>query len=100
MELTAEQINTFLSNAVLESQIGAVVKEAVARSVADLSKSYNNPFDSVIKAHITRLIDKEVIATYQPTLEQGIKDALAKAMTDEAIARIIEAGMEKLRSRY
>lgn len=100
MELTPEQINDFVAKAVLESQIGQAVKDSIARVMKDLTKTYDNPFDVVIKRHIQELIDKEVIATYYPILEAGIKDALAKYMIDEIVNGIIKAGMEKLRSRY
>lgn len=99
MNLTAEQINEFISKAVLESQIGDVVKESVQRAIADLGKSYNNPFDVIIKRHVENMIDREVILQYQPKIETGIKEALAKHMSEDIIANIINAAMEKFK-RY
>lgn len=100
MQLTPEQVNDFIAKAVLESQIGEVVQKAVKRSIEDLSKSYNNPFDEVIKRHVSAIIDKEVMATYRPVLEAGIKEAMKNHMTDEVVERIISAALEKLKSRY
>jgi 3-methyladenine DNA glycosylase AlkC len=101
MQLTPEQINTFIADAVLQSQIGEAVKQSVARSVSELSKTYNNPFDEVIKRHVTQLIDAEVMTTYRPVLEAGIKDALARYMTDDVLTTIVETALTKLRnSRY
>ena len=100
MELTPEQVNSFIANAILESQIGAVVKEAVDRSITDLSRSYNNPFDQVIKNEVASLIQKEVAEQYRPQLEAGIKAAIAKHMTDEVVSKIINAAIEKLGRTY
>ncbi len=100
MQLTPEQINEFVAKAVLESQIGDAVKASVARLMADLSKSFNNPFDEVIKRHVVQMIDAEVLTTYKPILEAGIKDAMARHMTDEVVERIIKSAMERLQSRY
>lgn len=100
MQLTGEQINEFLSKAILESQIGDVVKAAVARSLADLSKSYQNPFDAIIKRQIETLIIKEVETTYSPMLETRIKDAMAKHMTEEVVGSIIKAATDKLIRNY
>ena len=100
MQLTPEQINEFISKAVLESQIGEVVKGSINRVMEELRKNYQNPFDSVIRQHVNALIDKEVLATYRPLLEVGIKEALKNQMTEEVMGKIIEAAMEKLRSRY
>lgn len=100
MQLTPEQINEFIAKAVLESQIGEAVKASVARAMEDLRKSYNNPFDEVIKRHIVQMIDAEVLTVYKPMLEAGIKEAMARHMTDEVVTKIIDAAMERLRSRY
>lgn len=101
MQLTGEQVNEFLAKAILESQIGDVVKESVNRAVGDLSRGYNNPFDSVIKREVERLIAAEVESTYRPMLEAGIKSAMEKYMTDDVVQTIIRAATEKLsRSNY
>lgn len=100
MQLTPEQVNEFVAKAVLESQIGEAVQAAVNRVMEDLKKSYNNPFDAVIKQHINAVIDKEVLSTYRPILEAGIKEAMKNHMTDEVVEKIISAALEKLRSRY
>lgn len=100
MKLTPQQINEFIAKSVMDSQIGEIVNGAVQRSIAELSKSYNNPFDDVIKRFVRELIEKEVLATYAPLLEAGIKDAMAKHMTDEVMQSIIKAALAKLESRY
>lgn len=99
MQLTPEQVNDFLAKAVLESQIGEAVQQSVARVMGDLKKSYNNPFDEVIKRHVNAIIDKEVMATYRPILEEGIKEAMKNYMTDDVVEKIINAALEKLKSR-
>jgi hypothetical protein len=100
MELTPEQVNSFIANAILESQIGTVVKAAVDRSVAKLSQSYDNPFDQVIRNEVASLIQKEVAEKYRPQLEAGIKSAIEKHMTDEVIQKIINAAIDKLGRTY
>ena len=100
MQLTPEQVNEFVAKAVLESQIGEAVQGAMKRVMEDLKKSYNNPFDAVIKEHVNAIIDKEVITTYRPILEAGIKEALNNHMTEEVVEKIISAALDKLRSRY
>jgi uncharacterized membrane-anchored protein YjiN (DUF445 family) len=100
MQLTPEQVNEFIAKAVLDSQIGEAVQGAVKRVMEDLRKNYNNPFDEVVKRHISQLIDKEVMTTYKPTLEAGIKAAMAEHMTGEVVEKIISSAMERLKSRY
>lgn len=100
MQLTPDQINEFVAKAVLDSQLGDAVKASVQRVMADLQKSYNNPFDEVIKRHVIQLIDAEVMKTYAPLLEAGIKQALQDKMTNDFINSVIDAGFERLRRNY
>lgn len=100
MELTGDQVNKFLSDAILKSQIGEVVKKAVEKSIADLSKSYENPFDAVVKREVLNLIEKEVHSQYKPLLEERIKAAMKHWATNEVLDKIVEAATERLKSRY
>jgi hypothetical protein len=73
----------------------------VTRQVKELSNSYKNPFDPIIKGAINDMIAKEVESTYRPKIEEGVKAALAAHMTEDVISNIIKASIEKLnRSNY
>ncbi len=100
MQLTPEQVNEFIAKAVLESQIGDVVKASVDRVLGELKKSYQNPFDAVITQEVTALIRKELKATYQPILEEKIKTAMAIWATDESMDKIVDAAVERLKRNY
>lgn len=100
MNLTPEQINQFLADAVLKSQIGKAVEDAVARSIGSLTKTYDNPFDHVIKNHIHSIIEKEIVTKYAPLLQEKVEKAIANFMTEEYTQKVIEAGLEKLKARY
>lgn len=100
MQLTPEQVNDFIANAVLESQLGVAVKESVDRAVRDLSRGYDNPFDKVIRQFVENLISSELRENYLPRIADEVKQTMENYVTDEIVQKIVEAGMEKLRSRY
>lgn len=100
MNLTPEQINTFLADAVLKSQIGEAVEASVKRSIESLSKSWDNPFDHVIKNHVVLLLQQEISTKYAPMLNERIQKAVADHMTEEVIQKFINAGLEKIKGRY
>lgn len=100
MQLTPEQINEFVAQAVLESALGQEVQASIERVMKSFRNTHDNPFDSVIRAHANQIIDKELQTTYRPVLEAGIKTAMTKIMTDETLDKIIQAATEKLRSHY
>lgn len=97
MQLTPEQINEFIANAVLESQLGEAVKASVARVMDDMRRSFSNPFDEVIKRHVAKVVEELVSTQYRTVLEEGIKTRLAEAMTDEVFEKIIEAAIERFK---
>jgi hypothetical protein len=99
--LTPEQVNEFIAKAVMDSQIGAVVQESVQRVMADLRKSYNNPFDEVIKRHVVAAIDREIESKYRDEIGEGVKVALATMITADFVSEIVSAAVAKMRgSRY
>lgn len=100
MQLSPEQINEFLSKAILESQIGEAVQQSITRVMEELKRTYNNPFDDVIKKHINQIIDSELLTTHRAALQDGIRTRLEQYLTDEIIQKIMDAAMERLRRNY
>jgi uncharacterized membrane-anchored protein YjiN (DUF445 family) len=99
MQLTPEQINEFVAKAVLESQIGNAVKDSVARVMKDLQATYNNPFDQVIKHHVSAIIETQLRETYKEQIQAQIRDALAKAVTDDFVQKLVQVAIDRV-SRY
>lgn len=99
MQLTPEQINEFVAKAVLESQIGNAVKDSVARVMKDLQAAYNNPFDQVIKQHVLAIIETQLRETYKEQIQAQIRDALAKAVTDDFVQKLVQVAFDRV-SRY
>ncbi len=64
MELTPEQVNEFLANAVLKSQIGKAVQDAVNNVVEKASRSWDNPFEQAIETRLHVLIEEELRTTF------------------------------------
>ena len=79
---------------------GEQQRASIARAMEDMRKSYGNPFDEVIKRHVAQMIDAEILAVYRPVLEAGIKEALARHMTDEVVEKIISTSLQRLIGRY
>lgn len=97
MQLTPEQINEFISKSVLESQIGEAVKAAVKKQIDNLSKSYDNPFDVVIRNIVTEQIHEIVTAQYKDQLRDRVERAIAAAMTEEMFDRIVSSALDRFK---
>ena len=96
MQLTPEQINEFVAKAVLESQIGNAVKESVARVMSQLQSSYNNPFDQVIRQHVSAIIETQLRETYKEQIQAKVQEGLANVMTEEFVQRLVEAALNRM----
>lgn len=98
--LTPEQVNEFLTRAILDSELGTAVREATTRVLADLRRTTGNPFDTVIKKHVEAMIDKEIMITYRDELETKVREGLARQLTDELINGIVQAALERFRRNF
>jgi hypothetical protein len=96
MQLTPEQINEFISKAVLESQIGNAVKESVARVMGQLQSSYNNPFDHAIRQHVSVIIETQLQEIYKEQIKAKVQEGLAKAITDEFVQKLVQVAIERV----
>jgi len=94
LNITPEDIDKYVKDALLESTIGKTVKEALDKAIKDIfSRSYNNPLEDFVKKEITN-ITKEYMQQEHilPLLQQSI----AKAITPLAIENIVKYGLKKL----
>lgn len=100
MQLTPEQVNEFIADAVLNSKIGEAVKASIDRVLKDLTKQYDNPFDAIVKAAVNDNIRKILAEKYQPELEKEIEKQITKYLTEDVVGKIIQAGISKLQTGY
>lgn len=100
MSLTPEQVNEFLSKAILESQIGAAVQASIDRVLGELKNSYRNPFDEVVRQHVNDAIDKCIKEHYLPHIRERVQAAVTATLTDDFMEKFVAAGLDKLRRSY
>lgn len=89
LNLTPEQINTAVVNAIVNSAIGKELHEAIARAVKQLGASsyWDSGLDKEVKRHIDETIRQRVHEVLKPGIEARVLDL----MTGERLAPIIEA---------
>jgi FKBP-type peptidyl-prolyl cis-trans isomerase (trigger factor) len=65
----------------------------------DLQASYNNPFDQVIRQHVSAIIETQLQEIYKEQIQAQIKDALAKAVTDDFVQKLVQVAIDRV-GRY
>ena len=96
MQLTPDQINEFVANAIMQSQIGDAVKASIQRVMEELMKVYRNPFDDVIRRHVTFAIEQTVLTEHMPQILETVRTRLATHITDDVVEKFVAAGLQRL----
>lgn len=93
INITPEQINEMIREAVMNSSIGAVIKDQVKSAVDGLSSHYNNPIEEAAKKEILHII---VEIMRSPEMHEKIKSLVINSMTDEFISQITNSAFREL----
>lgn len=95
-QLDADQVNQFLSTAILNSRIGEVVTAAIDEQIKELSRSYNNPFQAVIRQEIDRLIRDVLQAEHAAYLRAQVQAHLTEAAIDKVLTAAFQNILDRM----
>jgi hypothetical protein len=96
VKVDAEAVNKMVVDAILESAIGATLREVVSKKVAELGKSYNNPIEIAVDREVQLLVSSIVNEKFKPMIATKVNEL----MTDEMVSRISQAAWENLVSQF
>ena len=91
VDINPEDVNRFVVEAILKSTLGEEVKRVVERKIGELSNSWNNPLDGVVRQHIERCISSLLQDTYRETIRTKVAAAMAGKLTDEWVEKMTMA---------
>lgn len=89
VELSAEDINRILVEAVANSAIGQAIRTTVDKVLEDLKKSYQNPFESHIRNVIAANIDVIVRDEFGPAIREQCAERVRATLTNEVVDSLI-----------
>ncbi len=93
VNIDPEQINKLVADAVLQSAIGVQVKRIVDEAVKNLSRSYDNPIEAVVKEEIRRLVTQTLMNDHATDLKAKVVAAVSEKLTSEFVVKIIDSGL-------
>lgn len=99
MEITIkpDDIDQYVRTAILESTVGRDIKEGLERALKSIFSGYGNPIQDIMKRELERIV-KDYLE--QPDIKPKIYEAIAKAITPEAIETIVGFGVAELDRRH
>ncbi len=95
VNVDADAINKMVSDAILKSTLGDAVKKAIDTQLANLTRSYDNPLESVIRMHVADMVREVLRTEHQEALRQRLVAALAEKLSDEFIDRVCEKAADR-----
>lgn len=96
VEINAEDLNKQVTEAIAKSAIGEALKEQIDKTVVEMSKGWNNPYENIIKQHISQEIEKVLSEDYQ----EAMNDFVKSKMTDEFVQSLFTKVFEAAERRY
>jgi len=95
VKIDPEDINKMVSEAILKSALGAEVKEAIQKTLANLNSNFNNPLTKVIERHIEDMVIKVLSEDHREEITKLIKETLSEKLTSDFIHKIVMAGLKE-----
>ncbi len=95
LPIDPQAVNKLVADAILKSALGDAVKQAIDKQISGLTRSYDNPLESVIRNHLAELAREVLREEHGPALRERMKVALAEKLSDEFISRVCEAAASK-----
>jgi hypothetical protein len=86
VDVNAEQINQAVAEAIAKSVVGEKIKEFIEKSLKDMTSSYGNPIEPVVRNLVLESVRDYLVANYKPKLEELVKQRI----TDEMVAAFID----------
>lgn len=99
VDLSAEQINNQITEAIAKSAIGVELKRAIDEQVKAMSQSFNNPFKNIITGMIRNEIERIVKEDYTEQIHALVKEKVTADFSTEMLNTLWKA-WEAQKDRY
>lgn len=91
VDLSAEQINNQIVEAIAKSAIGVELKRAIDEQVKAMSQSYNNPFKNIITGMIRNEIERIVKEDYTVQINTLVREKVTADFSTEMLTTLWKA---------
>jgi hypothetical protein len=95
VDLSPDDINKTIVEAVAKSAIGEKLTEFVKKQVANLSNSYDNPIERVVRDEIHELVRKIVGDEFKPRIEEFVRKAITEQFVNDIMGKLWQAWVDK-----
>jgi hypothetical protein len=91
IEISPEQINQMVVDAILKSSIGESLRKAIDSQVASLTSLYNNPIEAVVKECVMVEMRRLVTIEYHDKIEAMVREKITEFMVTDVVNKAWDA---------
>lgn len=96
LNISPEDVNRLVAEAVLKSTIGKAIEDQVAKAVVSLTTSWNNPIEKVVRDEITRIAANVVMTEHADTIKAAVKEKVAEKLSDDLIGKLVAGVLDQI----
>lgn len=93
-----EQINKYMADKLIESSIGEALKDVIDKEIKNLTSSYNNPVEPVVKNHIRNAVSNFIGDEYREKIQGIVREKLTDEFVQDLIDRLWDKFIRDYRS--
>lgn len=97
LNISPQDIDKYVKDVLLQCTIGKNIKEGLEKSVKEIFSGYRNPVDEFVKAELSNIVREYM---NRDEVKPIIIEAIAKAITPDAIQTIVNYGISEVARRY
>jgi hypothetical protein len=99
INIDPQAVNQLVADAVLKSAVGETLKVAVDNALKGLM-AYNSPIEAEVKRHVAQMVREILEKEHAEPIKERIRVAVAGAITDEMMDKIISKAVAQVNDRY
>lgn len=93
VNITPEQINQYFANAVLNSALGAHIKEVIEKKLKDLS--WRNLIEGVVEQEIRDATQRFITTEYAEILHNAVKEKVTADFTIALVDKVLDGVLKR-----
>lgn len=93
INVSPEDVDKFVSQALLQSCIGAKISIAVEKACKDVLDGYNSPIKDIVKKEVSESIK---VYLERPEVKIKLQELIAKHITDDKLDHLLSYSLKKL----
>jgi len=88
VDLSPEQINQTIADAIAKSAIGDQLERIIKETIAKLSSTYSNPIQAVVERYVNDEIAKLLHTTYADQIREAVKAQVTEEIVTALVAKV------------